>query len=337
MTEARLHRCRRHTGRVFSTLTSSEYFPFGPDYGEQLDDWHTASSTAPLITGLQGKDNTGQDYGSWIQGYIEAPTTGAYLFCLASADNSELWLNTNSSASYNSSNAVLIAYEPGTGEVLFTGNRLETRLSAPINLVQGQKYYFEVLHQHGGGAGYIQVGWQRPDGVQEIIPALHLAQYEDNYYTQVSLRGLAPIFNVASGVSPGGYLGGDITNAVALKKFSMLLPVFSPGGYLGGDITNAVALKEGAELLLPLDILAQQPTTFVWKTNGVVVPGQNLSYFDISHISAAYNGVHIQAFVTNAFGGLASSVATVTVAADTTPPTILTADTAVIQTGGSDL
>ena len=285
-----------------STLTGSPYFPFGPDYGEQLDDFRSAFTTTPVVPGLQGKDNTGQDYGSQIQGYIEAPATGAYLFCVASGDNSELWLNTNSVASYNPSNAVLIAYEPGTGEVLFSGNRLETRLSSPINLVQGQKYFFQVLHQHGAGTGYIQVGWQRPDGVQEIIPALHLAQYEDNYYTQVSFRGLPPAFNVASGASPGGYLNGNIT--------------------------NAVSLNEGAELLLPLDILAQQPTTFIWKTNGVVAPGQNLSYFDIQHVPAAYNGVHIQAIVTNAFGSLTSSVATVTVIPDTTPPTIVTVDTA---------
>ena len=285
-----------------STLTSSPYFPFGPDYGEQLDDFRSAFTTTSVVPGLQGKDNTGQDYGSQIQGYIEAPATGNYLFCIASADNSELWLNTNSVASYDSSNAVLIAYEPGTGEVLFSGNRLETRLSAPISLVRGQKYYFQVLHQHGAGTGYIQVGWQRPDGVQEIIPALHLAQFEDNEYTQVSFRGVPPAFNIASGVSPGGYLNGNIT--------------------------NAATLNEGAELLLQLDILAQQPTTFIWKTNGVVVPGQNLSYFDIQHVPANFSGVHLQAIVTNSFGSLTSSVATVTVIPDTTPPTIVSAETA---------
>jgi hypothetical protein len=291
-----------------STLTNFYGFPGGygigfPDYGEQLDDFRPAVSGGPIISGLQGKDNSGSDYGSWTRGYLEAPATGSYLFCIASADNSELWLNTNSSSPYNPSNAVLIAYEPGTGEVLFSGNRLETRLSAPISLVQGQKYYFEVRHQHGGGTGYIQVGWQRPDGVQEIIPALHLAQYEDNFYTGNSVRGLPPAFN-------------NVTTFGA------------PGGYNNGDVTNTVVLNEGSELLLPLDVVAQQPTTFVWKTNGVTVPGQNLSYFDIQHIPATYNGLQIQAFISNSFGSLTSSVAHVTVAADITPPTILTVDTA---------
>jgi hypothetical protein len=282
-----------------STLLADPLYPFSPDFGAQLDDWSTASSTAALITGLQVRDNSGNDYGDFINGYIEAPTTGFYLFGVASADNSELYLNTNNPTSYTT-NIVRIAYEPGTGETLFTGNRLDTRVSAPIYLVQGQKYYFEARRQHGPGTGYFQVGWQRPDGIQEIIPALHLAQYEYNYYSQQSVT--APVFNKA------------FTGSV--------------GGYLGGNITNAVALKEGAELLLPLDILAKQPTTFVWKTNGVVVPGQNLSYFDIQHTPATYSGVQIQAFISNAFGSITSSIATITVTPDTTPPTILTVDTA---------
>ena len=190
----------------------------------------------------------------------------------------------------------------GTGEPLFSGDRLDTRQSAPITLQQGQKYYFDVYQQVGPGPGYVQVGWIRPDGVQELIPALHLAQYEGyNYYTGVGPIQ-APVFNVAGN---GNH-----------------------GGLNGGDITNQVSLTEGNPLLLQLDVIAQQPATFVWTTNGGVVPGQNLSYFQLTHAPAAYNGVKIQGIVSNQFGALTSSVSTVTVAADKTPPTILTVDTA---------
>src|SRR5208282_679137 len=153
---------------------------------------------------------------------------------IASADNSALLLSTN----YLPANEVQIAYEPGTGEPLFSGDRLDTRQSAPITLVQGQKYYFDVLQQVGPGPGYVQVGWIRPDGVQELIPALHLAEYEGyNYYTGVGPIQ-APIFNVAGN---GNH-----------------------GGLNGGDITNQVSLIEGNPLLLQLDVIAQQPTTFIW-------------------------------------------------------------------------
>ena len=284
-----------------STLTTNGYFPYYPFNAEQLDDWFTYAGSAPLY-GLQGRFTgaaAGTDYGTWIYGYIEAPLTGQYTFCIASADNSELLLSTN----YNPSNEVEIAYEPGTGNPLFSGNDLDTRESVPINLVQGQKYYFDVYQQVGPGPGYVQVGWIRPDGVQELIPALHLAQYDYNYDTGSTFT--APVFNSHS--TPG---------------------VYGPAGLNGGDITNAAALDEGQELLLQLDVIAQQPTTFVWKTNGVVVPGQNLSYFEVPRTPATYNNLRIQAFVSNQFGSLTSSVANVSVTPDTTPPTVVSVDTA---------
>ena len=46
-----------------STLTSWIYFPNSPSYREQLDDFF-AISGQPLNAGFQGKDNSGQDYGS---------------------------------------------------------------------------------------------------------------------------------------------------------------------------------------------------------------------------------------------------------------------------------
>ena len=185
---------------------------------------------------------------------------------------------------------------------MFAGNNLDTRLSAPISLVQGGKYYFDVYQQVGPGPGYVQIGWIRPDGVQELIPALHLAQYEGyNYYTgQGPIQ--APVFNVP----------GDGNH----------------GGLNGGNIPSRTNLIEGNELLLQLDVIAQQPTTIVWTTNGVVVPGQNLSYFDVARVPATYNGSKIQAVVSNQFGALASAVCTVSVTPDTTPPTVVSVDTA---------
>ncbi len=283
-----------------STLTNSDLFPDSFFNAEQLDDWFVYAGSPPIF-GLQGRiegPQAGTDYGTWIYGYLEAPLTGQYTFCIASADNSVLLLSTN----YSPSNEVQIAYEPGTGNPLFSGNDLDTRESAPINLVQGQKYYFDIYQQVGPGPGYVQVGWIRPDGVQELIPALHLAEYEYNYATGFG-PVQAPVFN------QGGIGNGH-------------------GGLNGGDITNQVNLAEGQELLLQLDVIAQQPTTFVWTTNGVVVPGQNLSYFEISRTPATYNGLQIQAVVTNQFGSLTSSVCNVSVTPDTTPPTVVSVDTA---------
>ncbi len=283
-----------------SSLTNADVFPASPYFGEQLDDWYVPAGQAPLF-GLEGRysgTSVGTDYGTWLFGYIEAPLTGQYAFCIASADNSTLLLSTD----YLPANEAPIAYEPGTGNPLFTGNDLDTRLSAPITLAQGRKYYFDVYQQVGPGPGYVQIGWIRPDGVQELIPALHLAQYEGyNYYTgQGPIQ--APVFNVP----------GDGNH----------------GGLNGGNIPTRTNLVEGNELLLQLDVIAQQPTTIAWTSNGIVVPGQNLSYFDVARVPATYNGAHLQAVVGNQFGSLTSAVCTVSVTPDATAPTVVTVDTA---------
>ena len=273
-----------------STLTNSSIFPDSPTFREQLDDF-TALAGFPLKTGLQGKDNSGTDYGSFTRGYIEVPATGAYLFNVASDDASSLYLSTDT----DPANLQLIAFETESGAPLFGGPRQEQRLSAPIQLVRGQKYYFELLHKQGSGASYIQVGWQRPDGTQEIIPALSLAQYPYD-----------------------AFLGtGSLTQT----------PVFNTRGFNGGNTVTNITVAEGTELLLQLDTIAAQPTTIQWTRNGTVIPGENLSYLRIPRTPATFNGAKIQAVVQNAYGSLSSAVTTVKVTADITAPYVLNAET----------
>jgi hypothetical protein len=276
-----------------STLTNSAGFPDSPTFREQLDDFTTLPGV-PLRAGLQGKDNSGADYGSFIRGYLEAPATGTYLFNIASDDNSALFLSTDEKAA----NKRQIAFETESGAPLFGGPRQEQRLSAPISLVRGQKYYFEVLHKQGGGGSYIQVGWQRPDGVQEIIPALHLAQYP---------------------VDP--FLGtGSLQQA----------PVFNAGGQNAGNLPATVTVAEGSPLILQLDTIASQPATNVWTQNGSILPEENLSFFRLPRTPASLNGKKLKARISNAYGTLDTAETTVTVTPDVTPPSILA-----VETGGN--
>ncbi|MEI9962986.1 MAG: hypothetical protein WDM76_18275 [Limisphaerales bacterium] len=68
----------------------------------------------------------------------------------------------------------MIAQETNSGAALFSDARLDQATSPALNLVKGQSYYLEVLHKASAGADYIRVGWQTPDGVQQIIPAAYL-------------------------------------------------------------------------------------------------------------------------------------------------------------------
>lgn len=276
-----------------STLTNAPTFPDSPSFREQLDDF-SALAGQPLRAGLQGKDNSGADYGSFIRGYLEAPATGQYLFNIASDNGSELYLSTD----YQEANRRLIAFELESGAPLFGGPRQDQRLSAPISLVRGQKYYFEVLHKQGAGGSYIQVGWQRPDGVQEIVPALHLAQYPVDPFLGTGELGQAPVFNSR--------------------------------GLNAGNLPATVTVAEGDELLLQLDAIAAQPTTFVWNRDGAVIPGETLSFYRVARTPASLNGRKIQAQVSNAAGNLVSATTTVTVTPDVKPPTVLA-----VETGGN--
>ncbi len=123
-------------------------------------------STVPIaktdLYSFESPTDVWDNFGERISGYICPPVTGNYQFWIASNDNSELWLSTNST----SANKVKIAYVNGqTNPRQWT--KYSTQQSAPIRLVAGTKYYIEALHKEGVDGDHLAVGWQLPDGTQE--------------------------------------------------------------------------------------------------------------------------------------------------------------------------
>ncbi len=119
----------------------------------------------PLEEGLSTPRDQGDDFGSLIRGYLQAPKTGSYTFYTASDDASIFSLSTD----HTPANLQLIAEETGCCTSLFTGARLEER-SGTVELVKGDIYYFEAIYKEGAGGDWMDVGWEHPDGVQEIVP-----------------------------------------------------------------------------------------------------------------------------------------------------------------------
>lgn len=111
---------------------------------------------------MEGPVNIGDNYGRRIRGYVCPPTSGNYVFWIASNDNSELWLSTDAEPS----NKRKIAWVTG-----YTNSRqwdkYSSQKSGNITLTAGQKYYIEALHKEGAGTDHVAVGWQLPTGVQE--------------------------------------------------------------------------------------------------------------------------------------------------------------------------
>jgi ELWxxDGT repeat protein len=115
------------------------------------------------------------NYGSRIRGYLCAPASGAYTFWIASDDNSELWLSTND----DPATRIKIASVTGSTSVN-QWTKYPSQVSGTVNLVQGQRYYIEVLHKEANGGDHVEVGWQIPSGpLERPIPGNRLIPFED--------------------------------------------------------------------------------------------------------------------------------------------------------------
>lgn len=143
--------------------------------GSSISDvpFNTTPTSSGQLAIFEGPSQAGANYGSRIRGYICPPSTGNYIFWIASDNESELWLSTNDMPG----NKIKIASVPG-----FTASRNWTKYSQQksglINLTAGKKHYIEALHREGSEGDNLAVGWQLPDGTMERpIPGTRLSPY----------------------------------------------------------------------------------------------------------------------------------------------------------------
>ena len=88
---------------------------------------------------LESPTNIEDNYGSLMKGWLVAPVTGTYSFWIASDDQGEFWLSTDS----DRVNKVLACWlNESVSQNDFTSST--TQKSEPITLVAGQAYYYEV-------------------------------------------------------------------------------------------------------------------------------------------------------------------------------------------------
>ena len=137
----------------------------------------TPTGSANLIT-LEGPTDFGDNYGARITGYITAPTTGNYYFWIAASNAAELWISNDAEPV----NAFKRAWVTTGNATPRTWNGETNQKSPWIALVQGQKYYIQILHKAGVGTGdNIAVGWAKPGdpttAPSEVVPGYALSPY----------------------------------------------------------------------------------------------------------------------------------------------------------------
>lgn len=97
------------------------------------------SRSTRLTELLESPSNIDGNYGSRMRGWLKPPMTGDYTFWIASDDEGELWLSTDSS----STNKVRVCHQPYSS-MPREWHKFSEQKSQNISLVAGQAYYYEV-------------------------------------------------------------------------------------------------------------------------------------------------------------------------------------------------
>ncbi len=143
-------------GGAISSLTSNANYPNKPSGREFITSFECLAQ------------DWAESYGTRVTGFIVPPLTGSYTFAVSGDEVVELYLSTDAT----SANKSLIASVAAA-----TAFRAFGTASAAKSLVQGQRYYVELLHKENTGTDHWSVGWKKPgDSVFSVIPGSALVQ-----------------------------------------------------------------------------------------------------------------------------------------------------------------
>jgi len=147
-------------GNTVAQLTNNVNFPNNP-------------ATQEVLSVFEAPTDVAEQYGQRLTAYVVPPTTGNYVFWIASDDNSILYLSTDDTPAKKR----VIASVPG-----WTGSRAwgtyPEQQSTAISLAAGQRYYIEALMKEDGGGDNLAVRWQLPNAtIEEPIPNNRLQVY----------------------------------------------------------------------------------------------------------------------------------------------------------------
>jgi hypothetical protein len=146
-------------GTDVGSLTSDPRYPTKPDLVLPVYSFNSRDAFP---------DDTHDNYGDTIEGYLTPSATDKYTFFLSSDDGSQLWLSTDSTPA----NLQLIAEEVGCCQAFLepdptganwhdNGSGMGQTSLTPISLTAGKHYYIQTIHKEGGGGDFTKVAWRK--------------------------------------------------------------------------------------------------------------------------------------------------------------------------------
>jgi uncharacterized protein (DUF1800 family) len=165
-----------------------------------------------------------------LRGYFTAPATGNFYFWIAASNTAELWISNDAEPVNKVRRATVNA--PGTSAR--TWNAQGNQKSGWLSLREGQRYYFEVLHNHGVGHANDHVAvafFQDPTGTTAnpiandtgVVPGFLLSPYD--YPAVAAAAGtlyatnMAPQGGAQTSASGSASLRLNATNTQAILYF----------------------------------------------------------------------------------------------------------------------
>ena len=260
----------------------------------------TFSSVEPLAEyGPNGSNEAGSNYGNKLSGWFTPPEDADYVFFVSGDDNIELYLSTDA----DPANKVIIAAEPqwnnsrdwlvtdrrpGTEQRsdVYAGTGWSTGAPAVISLLKSSVYYFEAVHQEGGGGDSVSVTFK-------------LANEDD------PANGTAPRL---SAENVGIFLDPD----------SLFLNVTEQPKSVSVEELSSVTFSVRAEA--PYVIRYQWEKAPAGTEAYVAIPGATASSVTLNDVALSDNGAKVRCQIKTFGKETASSAAVLTVVADKNAP-----------------
>jgi hypothetical protein len=235
-------------GKLITDLTSNSNYPNNP-------------SVITRLTAFEAPINAGENFGARIRGYIVPPITGNYTFWIASDDQSELWLSTDSTTTRKKKIASVTG---NTFSRQYT--KYPAQKSVVITLTAGKKYYIEALQKESIAGDNLSVRWQLPNGTIEMpIPCTRLLAYNPvtprlavernlslpadsviNDPLQVYPNPATSVINIklASHIKDGGEI--TLTNMMGFRVYRSMVNIFAGDNQIA---INSNFLNHGVYIL----------------------------------------------------------------------------------------